>query len=1111
MTWGFRKEMSRLHVGVFIVQLLLVLHLPMSSAQLDLGICVNNVKLADMNRDGFLDMGEYLDLIELYDFTCDINATELSSKQLDVFMQLSNCPCESDPFASSSCCTPEASTIDVQAAVKGLGSLTLLEQVGLNLLCVHASILTRDIVCSDSRSPTTVPSQGPLEEPSEEPSQQPASGVSQSPTKATTGSPGLPPTGGLEIPTAPPVSSPPITGPTDLPSLPLTVDKPTLSPILQTDSPVLPPTTGLEIPTSTPVVSPAVPLPTLPVSAPTNLPTLSWTVDEPSRSPTRSPTLPTALFSACVQDLKASDVNKDQQLTIDEYTVFFRKLADCTGISEGNSLVVGAFFAVQCFSSSYQNILACISLSMNISAAYVPTQQQTFNQASRVKMICDVSTSFLRNLQDCVDVPTPAPVQVPVVAPEPTPVALPTTLQPVPSPLTLVPTTKPSTAPSIIRDEPKTPSPTASPITSSNGDVEFLACTTNLVAADIDSDALLSQDQYLTFVRQQSACDTITALSSAQEGVFTFFAEKCLNATNADPNCALPRNLRVSIDGAATADNLRTVAQRQNLKSLCIDTKNVLSNTCTQAPAIVASPLSSPSTGAPNAAPVLVAPITPTQAGSNQPQPSSTTSNPVRVVPGVPVTLAPTTLSGPQTESGTSSPQAPISGPVSGSGVTPQPATDISPSGPVVTSAVTPVAGVESPVAVPSTGLPMPAPINGEALPEDCRIAMTESDRDQDSFLNQEEFLQFIQQYSQYNLITMLSDDQNTVFQTLACACLNVGEPDCCLPGNAKVSINGNSADSYFDANVCSLASATFDEECVASPTMSPINPVDLDQCALDLVYTDADKNGFLTKDEYLQFIRKYGQDDSATSLDLGQQSVFQTISCECVKYGATFECCLPGNATLNISGADISNLNRTSDQIATLSKICLSADGLTARECSTPLVATPPIDCADELVASDVNSDGYLNMDEYLLFFRKRFIDCADIEWLSFSQRVSFNVLACSCLLKPGAQLECCFPDNARVDISGANLSDLDRTTEQIHTLSSLCKASNATAKIGCRASIPAVEPGSDIATQITTVNVVELNEAVASGSRRNYYQYYLGGGLVLWSMLSKSILHCL
>jgi hypothetical protein len=1030
MKWGFWNEVSRFHFGLLLVHILLVLHLQTSSGQLDLGICLNNVKSADSNRDGFLNMSEYLDLIELYDISCDLNSTELSSKQVEVFMQLSHCPCKSDPYASSSCCTPETSNIDVQAAFKGIESLTLLEQIGLNLLCLHAWVFARDIICSESRSPTNIPSQEPLEEPSDEPSKQPSPEISQSPTKVTTVSPALPPTTGLEIPTAPPLSSPPITGPTNLPTLPLTVNEPTLPPIFQTNSPILPPTTGLEIPSLAPVVLPTLPIPTLPVNSPTVLPSLTLTIDEPSRSPS----LPSSSFSGCMQDLKAADVNKDQQLTLDEFTVFLRKLADCTGISEGNTFIAKAFLTIQCFGSSIQNLLACISSTLDISAAYVPVQQQTFDQTSRVHLICDVSTVALLTAQDCVDVPTPAPVQVPVVVPKQAPVSLPTTLRPAESPSTVIPTAKPSASPTIIKDEPRTPAPTASPTSSSYGDEQFLACTSNLVIVDTDSDALLSQAEYLNFIRQQSACDSITALSSAQDAVFNSFAGSCLFAENADPNCALPRNARVSIDGAATADDLRTDDQRRNLKNLCIETENVLSDTCTQAPAFVAPPFGSPSTEAPVTPPSPVPGITPTQAGSNQPQASSTTSIPVDVVPGVLFTLAPTTPSSPQIESGTVSPLVPISEPVSGSGSTPQPATDIPPSDPVVTSTVSPVTGVERPMAAPSTDLPMSAPMNGQTLlPEDCSIAMIESDIDQDSYLNQEEFLQFVQLYSQCNLTTLLSDEQNTVFQTLACACLNVREPDCCLPGNAKVSISQNSVNSYFDADICSLTSATFDDDCVASPTMSPINPMDLDQCALDLVRADVDSDGLLTKAEYLEFIRKYGQDYSVTSLDLGHQSVFQTISCECVKYASTYECCLPGNATLNISGAGIPNVNRSGDQIATLSKICLSADGLTARDCSAPLVAAPSVDCADDLVASDINMDGYLDMDEYLLFFRKRFIDCADIEWLSFTQRISFNVLACYCLLKPGAQLDCCFPENARVDISGANLSDADRSANKV------------------------------------------------------------------------------
>jgi hypothetical protein len=257
-----------------------------------------------------------------------------------------------------------------------------------------------------------------------------------------------------------------------------------------------------------------------------------------------------------------------------------------------------------------------------------------------------------------------------------------------------------------------------------------------------------------------------------------------------------------------------------------------------------------------------------------------------------------------------------------------------------------------APVLSPLVGTLSPVPLVSQA----CSEAMLVADLDNaDGFLSQEEFLVFIQTFSDCRLTTELSSEQNSIFQALACACL--GDPDegvdCCFPGMARVSIGGSphlAQDPNYLVDVCFQAESTFGDECVASPTTAPLVSEDLDQCSQMLSDADGDKDGLLDQDEYLLFVQDHGQCDLITSLDLGHQAVFQTLACDCVNSpGATFECCLPGNARLNTSGADVLEMNRTTEQTTALSRICISANGLTARECAVPPTVIPhPADCVD-------------------------------------------------------------------------------------------------------------------------------------------------------------------
>ncbi len=198
-------------------------------------------------------------------------------------------------------------TLDVSLNITNITSLLILEPIDLNqtslldttIDIINSSIfypLTEDIVCFETFSPTSSPSNAPSQYPTNSPSQSPtlvpSNSPSQPPTLAPSRSPSQPPTlAPSNSPTLSPSGSPsqpPTLTPTGSPSQP-----PTIAP---TDSPTFSPTKSpTQSPTYSPTRSPTVPPTKSPTSSPTLPPTSNPTnpTEEPTFSPTNSPTGPT--------------------------------------------------------------------------------------------------------------------------------------------------------------------------------------------------------------------------------------------------------------------------------------------------------------------------------------------------------------------------------------------------------------------------------------------------------------------------------------------------------------------------------------------------------------------------------------------------------------------------------------------------------------------------------------------------------------------------------------------------------------------------------------------------------------------------------------------------
>jgi hypothetical protein len=353
-----------------------------------------------------------------------------------------------------------------------------------------------------------------------------------------------------------------------------------------------------------------------------------------------------------------------------------------------------------------------------------------------------------------------------------------------------------------------------------------------------------------------------------------------------------------------------------------------------------------------------------------------------------------------------------------------------------------------------------------------CMNSLTQSDLDGDGYLDLEEFLKFVQIYSNCELTQQLTDDQKNVFAAVAGDCLNDPKQDykCLVPGNERISIEAatgavsNVAQIESLLELCSKIEATFGEECTHSPTIAPSLSNDLGWCAQALVKADGNSDRMLDISEYLVFMREYGLRE-LKELDLGLLATFYSRACECAQIpGISIDCCFPGNALVNISGAELSHEKRSSEQIKSLTRICTTANGLAKDRKGVESSSADPVyeACFENLLSSDSNSDGFINPDEYLSFARENTEICHDTMSLSVVERFAYDVLACLCIFKPGATIDCCFSENAMLDISDLPLSELEYAQAKSQSYSAICRASDASAQIGCAQFPPQQHPSS-------------------------------------------------
>lgn len=785
---------------------------------------------------------------------------------------------------------------------------------------------------------------------------------------------------------------------------------------------------GQALPSTCPTLTPTLrPVALPPNSPPRPPPSRAPMTARPVVIPTRAPQF-TPQFETCLTTLLLADANADDYLTPTEYLVVVRDLTGCfryTSLEQAGMLNSYNSLLCDCAAISVENPCCDDNGNARIPIVGVNSAAGSTLTSAQIGAITTVCSTTRANINII-----------------PAENACPTTVQD----------------------------------TETTEDAFLQACVTYLADADANADSLLNAVEYLDLIVNRSNCNLITALSEDQAAAYD------------DLNTGTNNN--INILGSALDPDDRTAAQRANLRNICTVTDSVIADSCvattrrpvTAAPRAVAAvptrrPTVSPLFGGTPRSP----PIASTRSPTTEALVTSTVAPSLRIA----ATLSPTA----RTTMASSSGDLPITL-VPSTGIPrtriptvwPTTAENFPSNLPSLQERIT-----TSPTISVETSFPtIPRPVS--LAEQSCQAALAESDIDTNGSLDKDEFLTFVQLYSKCSLTRTLLPDQTYIFQEFACLCLNSldADPQCCFPGVANVHVNGSTFDvgqgNSYTESLCAATSDTFVDECISFPTVTPLVDEYLDQCSVALIEADMNNDMFLDKPEYLKFIQIYGQGMLTNELDWGHISTFHSLACDCVGFpGATYECCLPGIARLNITGVD-NEASRKRTMTATLSKICTTADGLTKRTKKTAEAVPFVNDCIPALIQADKNEDARIDEQEYTAFMQREYSEqCSSIRALSLIQRTVFRLLACQCLFEVNAPIDCCLSDNVTIDISSAV-----EATESSRFLSSICKASNATVEVGCRS--PPVETKRPSAT-VATTRMPATNLAPKASIARSFF----------------------
>lgn len=363
-----------------------------------------------------------------------------------------------------------------------------------------------------------------------------------------------------------------------------------------------------------------------------------------------------------------------------------------------------------------------------------------------------------------------------------------------------------------------------------------------------------------------------------------------------------------------------------------------------------------------------------------------------------------------------------------------------------------------------------------------CFRALDASDGDRNSYLDRTEFAALVAELfpeeDGCELPTgdgdgVLSQSHSSTFNALACAsCLVDAECGCDAADGAagRISIAG-AADGpdVFErirlVVICASTRAATAVACgvdgvVEEPFPSPL-PLLGEECIEDLVDADANRDGQLDEEEYLQLARTvYGTNTEYADCAPGdaQTSVFSALAC------AT--CLLDGACDVDTCGDSVDIAAAASPdgisflERANLMGICAAALSTVTVDCALPGTVALEVDvdvdegvCAQSLDAADADQNSFLDINEYATLAADLTDDDCELPAggdgggvLSPSHSASFNSLACaSCL----TDSECgCGGDMARISIAGAAGG---ATALENVQLSAICASTRTAAAAEC------------------------------------------------------------
>jgi hypothetical protein len=490
-------------------------------------------------------------------------------------------------------------------------------------------------------------------------------------------------------------------------------------------------------------------------------------------------------------------------------------------------------------------------------------------------------------------------------------------------------------------------------------------CVVAVRAADVDSNILLDQTEYLQLVVILSGCNLITALSEAQFDLFKELACLCEKDPRFVAGCCSPDQRKVLVDQDAAIQNV------------CVKTRNVIAPGCVQSPTNPVDP-SLPAAG-PGVAPSVVSPASPPLSlpaiGPSAPAlfPETTMLAVTPTIAGaVPRTKAPIALiseslecqnfldqsNGRLTYEGFLAFVINLSGCKYDRDSLPIPLravfvrlsrdqADIDLVGRADPGFVSRRAQVcyEIIEGIGGTTCQEDQPQLMEQTPkiplsvlDSCASLIKEVDANGDELLDKDEFHHFLGSYGDCT-IQALDYGHMVAFYNFACKCHDDVSYDrelCCYPNPvAAVNLTGvglpveqrSESQARQLTEVCDVAiGLTANRTCEALPQIP--DPVLGDsECSALIVQADANADQRLNRSEYLRFIQ-LSDDGCADYLALPTYHtyIFGLLSCGCIFEGGGVInpfCCLYTGATINIAGANMTVDERSDYQKSTIAVLC--------------------------------------------------------------------------------------------------------------------------------------------------------------------------------------------